>query len=382
MSTRRAYCDHNATAPIRPEAAEAVARALMLGNPSSVHQEGRAARDAVEQARADVAALVGVAPSQVIFTSGGTEAAAMALRPVSDDEVLFVGAAEHACVRAGGQFARDRIAVVPVDADGRIDFAELDLMVGARGLLPGQVHVAVQIANNETGVINDPAVFAAMRAKGWTVTADAVQALGKASLEPYFAGVDFLLLSAHKIGGPKGAGALITRGDGCGSMRPFLSGGGQERGMRAGTENVPGIAGFGAAARVVRLAGGERGEASVLRDAFEVGLRRIAPEAVVFSAGVARLGNTSLFAIPGFRAETALIAFDLDGVAVSSGSACSSGKVAKSHVLAAMGVADDLSAAAIRISFGWSSTQEDVTQVLNSLERQLARLRTRRDSAA
>lgn len=379
---RRAYCDWNATAPIRPEAAEAVVRALSLGNPSSVHQEGRAARAAVEQARAEVAALVGCAAGQVTFTSGGTEAAAMALCPVSDDEVLFIGAAEHACVRAGGQFARDRLAFVPVNAAGQFDLAEMELAVASRGLLPGQVHVAVQIANNETGVLNDPALFLALRAQGWTVTADAVQALGKVDLAPYLPGVDFLLLSAHKIGGPKGVGALVTRLDTCGSLRPLLTGGGQERGMRGGTENVAGIAGFGAAARVARAELAGMGQVQRLRDQFEAELAGIAPDAVVFSADTPRLPNTSLIAIPNLRAETALIAFDLDGVAVSSGSACSSGKVAKSHVLAAMGVADDLAGSAIRISFGFSSTMEDVAQCLASVRRQLARQKTRSASAA
>ena len=381
MSSARAYCDWNATAPIRPEAAEAVARALSLGNPSSVHQEGRAARAAIEQARADVAALVGVEPGQVTFTSGGTEAAAMALRPVADDEVLFFGAAEHACIRAGGSFAHDRRAVIPVDSSGQPDLAELELEVARRGLVPGHVHVAVQIANNETGVITPPAFFAACREHGWTVTADAVQALGKIDLTPYLEHADVLLVSAHKIGGPKGVGALIARKDACGAVRPLLSGGGQERGMRAGTENVAGIVGFGAAARMVRQANG-MAQAGRLRDSFEAALALVAPDAVIFGAATVRLPNTCLFAVPDLSAQTELIAFDLDGVAVSSGSACSSGKVARSHVLAAMGVPEALAACAIRLSLGATSTEADIARCLSSLERQLGRLRARRPSAA
>ena len=381
MSSPRAYCDWNATAPIRPEAAEAVTRALSLGNPSSIHTEGRAARAAIEQARADVAALVGVEPGQVTFTSGGTEAAAAALQPVADDEVLFIGAAEHACIRAGGRFAHDRRWVSPVDAEGRVDLAELELEVARRGLVPGHVHVAIQIANNETGVINAPALFARCRELGWTVTADAVQALGKIPLGPYLAAADVLLVSAHKIGGPKGVGALVMRKDACGGVRPLLTGGGQERGMRSGTENVPGIAGFGAAARMARQEA-DMSAVAALRDAFEVALRELAPDVTVFGASAPRLPNTCLFAVPDLRAETALIAFDLDGVAVSSGSACSSGKVARSHVLAAMGVPDGLAACAIRVSLGATSTRGDIARCLSSLERQLGRLRTRRPSAA
>jgi len=377
----RAYCDWNATAPIRPEAAEAFARALFLANPSSVHQEGRAARAAIESARAEVAALAGAQAQQVVFTSGGTEAAATALHPYGDDEVLFIGAAEHAAVRAGGRYARGAIVMAPVDAQGRLDRAELDLMVASRGLRPGQVHVAVQIANNETGAITPLDTFAHLRQAGWRITADAVQAAGRVDLAPYAALCDSLLLSAHKIGGPKGVGALVLSRTLCGPFVPLVAGGGQERGYRAGTENVAGIVGFGVAARLAlgELARGASDPA--LRDEFERRLRELAPQAVIFAADVPRLFNTCLFAVPGLAAETALIAFDLDGVAVSSGAACSSGKVAKSHVLRAMGVADDLVGAAIRISFGRTSSQDDAKAVLNSLERQLGRLGARRPAA-
>lgn len=382
MSHPRAYCDWNASAPILPEVAEAVMRALSLGNPSSVHAEGRAARAAVEQARAEVAGLVGVAPAQVTFTSGGTEAAITTLQPMAAEEILLVGAAEHAAVLGGGRFVRDRIRHINVDGEGRALMSEIDLAVGLGGFERHQVHVAIQIANNETGVINPPELFAHCRAKGWLVTADAVQAAGRIDLAPYLPHVDVLLISAHKIGGPKGIGAFITRPDACGALRPLLVGGGQERGMRSGTENVAGIVGFGVAATHARQHLSDMARVRALRDRFEAGVLEHAMEAVIFSADAPRLPNTSLFAIPGLKAETALIAFDLDGVAVSSGSACSSGKVAKSHVLKAMGVDDGLAASAIRVSFGWSSGDADVDLCLSSLERQLGRLRMRRSTAA
>lgn len=377
----RAYCDWNATAPILPEAAEAVARALSLGNPSSVHGEGRAARAAVEQARAEVAALIGVGPAQVTFTSGGTEAAAIALQPPGEEDVLFIGAAEHACVRAGGRFSPDRRRFVPVDAAGRLDFAVLAIALGETGLLPTLAHVALQIANNETGVINPPATFAALRARGVSVIADAVQAAGRIALQPYLPHVDFLFVSAHKIGGPKGVGALVTRADACGALRPLITGGGQEKGMRGGTENVAGIVGFGVAAHHARAALAGMGRVAALRDRFEAELRALAPDAVIFGAEAKRLVNTSLFAIPGLKAETALIAFDLDGVAVSSGAACASGKVGKSDTLAAMGVEPALAASAIRVSFGDRSTDFDADAVLASLARQSERAHARRPAA-
>ena len=377
----RAYCDWNATAPILPQAAEATARALALGNPSSVHSEGRAARAAVEQARAEVAGFLGVAPSQVTFTSGGTEAAAIALQPPGEDDVLFVGAAEHPCVRAGGGFAPDRRHLAGVDRAGRLDLSELAIAVGEAGLLPTRTHVALQIANNETGVINPPGAFAELRAQGWSVVADAVQAAGRIALAPYLPHVDVLFVSAHKIGGPKGVGALVARADACGALRPLIRGGGQEKGMRGGTENVAGIVGFGVAARHARAALGEMARVTALRDRFEAELLRLAPSAVIFGADAERLANTSLFAVPGLKAETALIAFDLDGVAVSSGAACSSGKVGKSDTLAAMGVDAALAASAIRVSFGDRSTEADAEAVLASLARQLERLKLRRPAA-
>ncbi|HRJ69294.1 MAG TPA: cysteine desulfurase family protein [Beijerinckiaceae bacterium] len=381
MARRRAYLDWNATAPVLPDVAEAVARALELGNPSSVHAEGRAARAAIEKARAEVAALVGAEPGQVTFTSGATEAAAMALQPVSTEETLFVGASEHPCIRAGGGFDALRRHVMPVDEAGRFDFAALAEVAGGRAR-PDLIHVAVQAANNETGVLNDGNAIARLKAQGFTVTCDAVQAAGKLRLDARTLGADFLLLSAHKIGGPKGVGALIARADACGGVRPLLRGGGQERGLRAGTENVAGIVGFGVAARLAQARLPEMERVRTLRDRFERDLRSLAPDVVVFGAQATRLPNTSLFAIPGLRAETAVIAFDLDGVAVSSGSACSSGKVGRNAVLDAMGISSALADGAIRVSLGWTSDEDDINQALDSVRRQLTRVAPRRQSAA
>lgn len=381
MLDTRTYCDWNASAPILPQAAEAMVRAQGLGNPSSTHREGRAARAAVEQARAQVAALLGVGPAQVVFTSGATEAAATALRPDGADEVLFFSTVEHACVIAGGTFDPDRRHAIAVAGDGQFDLGSLRAAVAARGLAPGQVCVALQIANNETGIIQPPEIFEALRNHGWRVVADAVQVVGRIPLDAYLPHVDALFVSAHKMGGPKGVGALVSGNGVCGSPRPLIVGGGQEKGMRGGTENVAGIVGFGVAASHARAGLADMARLAALRDGFEARVQALAPDAVIFGQNAARLANTCLFAIPGLSAETALIAFDLDGVAVSSGSACSSGKVGKSHVLAAMGVAPALAAAAIRVSFGDRSGASDAEMVLVSLERQLARLQNRRPAA-
>ena len=372
----RVYLDWNATTPLRAEARAAMIAAMdVVGNPSSVHAEGRAARAAVEQARGQVARLLGVDAGQVTFTSGGTEGAATLLQPAHANDVLFVNATEHACVLNSSGYPASRRHVIGVSAHGAFDLKGLYDAVDSGGLSPSDVTVALHIANNETGVIEASETFEAIARHGFTVIADAVQAVGRMSLANYLPHVDALFISAHKIGGPKGVGAIVRRAGVCADVRPLIAGGGQEKGLRGGTENVAGIVGFGAAAEVMAQASGEWTATAALRDAFEAGLLALAPDAVVFAAQVARLPNTCLFAVPGLRAETALIAFDLDGVAVSSGSACSSGKVGKSHVLKAMGVADDLAASALRISFGDRSGMADVERCLASVERQVARLR-------
>lgn len=384
----RSYLDHNATSALRPEVAEAVVRALALaGNASSVHAEGRAARAAIEAARDRVAALVGASAKSVVFTSGGTEAGNTVLSPgfgrAGEDgaALLLVGAAEHPCVLDGHRFPADAAERIPVGRDGVVDLAWLGARLARAG---GRALVSIQAANNETGVVQPVAEAAALvHARGGLIHSDAVQAAGKVPLDMGALGVDALTLSAHKLGGPKGAGAIVLASERLEIADRLIRGGGQERSLRAGTENVAAIAGFGAAADAARLhLADEVVRIAALRDEAEAALRRIAPDAVVFGAGVPRLPNTFAFAVPGMRAETALIAFDLAGVALSSGSACSSGKVRRSHVLQAMGVEPALAEGALRVSLGWNTTKEDVFRFAKACETVVASLYRRRASAA
>ena len=365
----RFYLDYNATAPLRPQARAAMIAALdQIGNPSSIHFEGRAARALVEEARREVATLVGSAPRNVVFTAGGTEAANLALAPgvfapgVAPLGRLIVSATEHPCVLGGHRFPAAEIA--PVGTNGRLDLEAL-----ARLLDDGPpALVAVHAANNETGVLQPVAEAAELtHARAGLLFCDAAQVAGRLPLAE--TGADALLLSAHKFGGPKGAGALVTLREGL-HIEPLLRGGGQERGRRAGTENVAAIAGFGAAARTAAPGlAEEAARLTALRDACEARLRALAPEAVIFAEGAPRLPNTFSFSIPGLTASTMLMRLDLDGIAASSGSACSSGKVSPSHVLAAMGVAPALAAGAIRISLGWASGEADVEAFAATLGR-------------
>ena len=388
MDARRTYLDHNATAPMRPEVAEAVARALALpGNPSSVHAEGRAARAAVERAREQVAALVGAQPKNVVFTSGGTEAANAVLSPSlgrvgEEGASLFLpGAVEHVCGLEGHGFPADAVARIPVDRNGVVDLAWLEARLARH---EGRALVSVQLANNETGVVQPVAEAAALvRAAGGLMHSDAVQAAGRLPVDIGALGADVLTLSAHKLGGPKGVGAIVFASDRIDVAERLVRGGGQERGRRAGTENVAGIVGFGVAAEIAgRDLDDEVTRLRALRDTLERDLRRVAPEAMIFAEGVERLPNTTGFAVAGLRAETALIALDLDGVAVSSGSACSSGKVRRSHVLEAMGVAPGLAEGAIRVSLGWNSTEADVAAFVSGFEKLTERLYKRNANAA
>lgn len=384
----RSYLDHNATSPLRPEAAEAMARALALpGNPSSVHAEGRAARAIVEEARDAVAALVGASPKNVIFTSGGTEAVNLALSPTlrrsggAEAGFLLLGSVEHPCAIDGHRFPSEFVGRVRVDAAGRLDLAHLEERLHS---VEAPALLALQVANNETGVIQPVADAAAMvEAHEGLLVADAAQAIGRVPVDLAALGADAIVLSAHKFGGPKGAGALILASSALEIGDRLIRGGGQERGHRAGTENVAAIAGLGAAAAVAGATlEAERVRLSALRDRAEAALSAIAPDAVIFSKDAERLPNTLAFAIPGLKAETALIAFDLGGVALSSGSACSSGKVRHSHVLAAMGVAPSLAEGALRVSFGWNSTESDVIRFAKTCEEVVGRLYQRRASAA
>jgi cysteine desulfurase len=369
----RSYFDWNATTPLRAEAREALREAdAVVGNPSSVHAEGRAARRLIEKAREQVAALVAARPADVFFTSGGTEANMLALAPAIETAAagkeprdrLLMSAIEHSSVRAGGRFPRGAIADIPVGADGCVDLAALKDAVAkaARPL------VSLMLANNETGVLQPVAQAAAIvHAAGGLMHVDAVQAAGRMPCAIGALGADLLTLSGHKIGGPKGVGALVRRSEDIHFADPLIRGGGQERGMRAGTENVAGVAAFGAAAMAAhgRFAA-EAARMRTLRDLLEAGLRAVSPQAVIFGAGAERLPNTTLFAVEGMKAETAVIAFDLEGIAVSSGAACSSGKVQPSHVLAAMGVSPPLLRGAVRVSLGWATTEADVERFLGA----------------
>ncbi len=359
----RVYLDWNATTPLRPEAREAMAAALDLsGNPSSVHAEGRQARRLVEDARAAVAAAVGAPPRDIVFTASGTEANGLALTPglrtASRGPVqrLLVSAIEHASVLSGGRFAVNAVSTVAVTRSGVIDLDNLrrQMAAGSAAL------VSIMAANNETGALQPVAEAAEIvHAAGGLLHVDAIQAFTKSPIDINTMGADLMTLSAHKIGGPKGNGALVV-GEGVIGLEPLLRGGGQELGRRAGTENVAGIAGFGAAVAAA-MAGRETETArmELLRSRLERGLRQT-EGLTVFSEEVSRLPNTTLFTAPGLKAETAVIGFDLAGVAVSSGSACSSGKVQPSHVLQAMGFADQSAQGAVRLSLGWSTSEADI----------------------
>jgi len=365
----RVYLDWNATTPLRPEARAAMVAAYdLVGNPSSVHAEGREARRLIEDARAALAAAVGALPRNVVFTSSGTEANALALSPGlrgpsgGPVERLLVSAVEHASVLAGGRFPAAAIALIRVTRSGVVDLDHLraQLNDGPPAL------VSIMAANNETGALQPIADAAGIvHEAGSLLHVDAIQALGKIPFNIKAIGADLATLSAHKIGGPKGVGALVVA-EGIAGLEPVLRGGGQELNRRAGTENVAGIAGFGAAAKVALQALPEDAErVATLRNRLENGIRSVAG-ATIFSGDVERLPNTVLFTAPGLKAETAVIGFDLEGVAVSSGSACSSGKVQPSHVLSAMGCDPAVAQGAVRLSLGWSTEPEDINRALEA----------------
>jgi cysteine desulfurase len=365
------YLDYNATAPLRPEAASAMMSAFELcGNASSVHRFGRLARRAVEDARETLAAAVDAAAADIVFTSGGTETNNLALRGAGGTAI--VSAVEHDSVRA----AHDDAVTIRVDRDGLVDLSHLEeLLAGAEA----PALVSVMLANNETGVVQPIAeVVALARRFDALVHCDAVQALGKIPLSFAALGVDMMTLSAHKLGGPQGAGALIVR-DGV-DLAPLLRGGGQERSRRAGTENVAAIAGFGAAAALTEQAVASAPALEALRDGIEDRVRAIAPDAVIYGAGAPRLPNTSCIGLPGVSNEVQVMKLDLAGVAVSAGAACSSGKITPSHVLQAMGAGDDAAASAIRISLGWQTSTDDCDRLIDAWSA-LANRRDRTDSA-
>jgi len=365
----RVYLDWNATTPLRREAREAMAAAWDLpGNPSSVHAEGRHARRLVEGARAGLAGAVGAIQRNVVFTSGGTEANGLALTPGlrrgagMPVKRLVVSAIEHASVLAGGRFSPEAISTVAVTNSGLLD---LDHLRAALENGPPAL-VSVMLANNETGALQPVKEAAEMvHSAGGLLHVDAIQAFGKIPFDVNMMNADLVTLSAHKIGGPKGVGAVVLA-EGVLGLEPLLRGGGQELGHRAGTENVAGIAGFGAAATAALSALDDDAiRLQNLQNRLESGLRQT-PGVIVFSDNAPRLPNTTLFTVPGLKAETAVIGFDLAGIAVSSGSACSSGKVQPSHVLKAMGFGPELAQGAVRLSLGWSTLSKDVDRCLEA----------------
>jgi cysteine desulfurase len=382
----RVYLDWNATTPLRPEARQAMAAAWeVAGNPSSIHAEGRQARRLIEDARAAISAAVGARPQDVAFTSGGTEANALALTPglrrgAGEPVVrrLLVSAIEHTSVLSGARFSPEAVGPIQVTGSGLIDIDHLRRLVA-----DGQpALVSVMLANNETGALQPVGEVAdIVHEAGGLLHVDAIQALGKIPFDIKSMKADLVTLSAHKIGGPKGVGALVLAEDVQG-LEPLLRGGGQELGRRAGTENVAGIAAFGAAVRAAMAAlEGDAARLRGLRDRLEAGLKQT-PDMMVFSEDVPRLPNTTLFTVPGLKAETAVIGFDLGGIAVSSGSACSSGKVQPSHVLAAMGVGRELAQGAVRLSLGWSTSEADIDLALEAWRKLAdALLRGRRNTA-
>ncbi len=331
------YLDANATEPLRPAARAAALAALEAGgNPSSVHAAGRAARRILEAAREVLAARFGARPQDVVLTAGGTEANAIAIRALAAGRRVLVGETEHPAVLAA---AGPEAVRIPVHDDGTVNLRVLEGLMAERPAL-----VCLMAANNETGVLHPWAEVADLcRKHGGYWHMDAVQAAGRVPLDLRASGADSLAISGHKLGGPMGAGALLLR-PGL-EVAPLIAGGGQERGRRGGTEPLPAIAGMAAAAEVAHAA-----TLATLRDAIEAGVRALAPEAVIAGAAAPRLPNTSLVILPGVAAETQVIALDLAGVQVSAGAACSSGKVGRSHVLAAMGLE-----AGIRVSLPWDA---------------------------
>lgn len=377
----QAYLDHNASAPLLEAAKNAMLEALQCdGNPSSIHIAGRVARKLIEDARKTLADVTGVAPKQVVFTSGATEAAQHALSTTlrigskrTSLAHLYISSIEHPCILAGGRFAADKITKFGVTREGVVDLAELENVLQLHDQTKGAPLVAVMLANNETGVIQPIAAIAELvRLYNGYLCVDAVQAFGKINVDFTALGAHFVILSAHKIGGPKGAGALLMMEEGV-SPLPLIHGGGQENLHRAGTQNTAAIAGFGAAIREVYTSIDKRSNITRMRDDIETGLEEISrqssnntPLPIFFGNESIRLDNTSCFAVNGVKAESALIALDLAGICVSSGSACASGRVNQSHVLSAMGIDPDVAECALRISIGMQTTNDQAGHFLNS----------------
>jgi cysteine desulfurase len=388
MALPRLYLDWNATAPLHPAVREAMLRAMdLFGNPNSVHAEGRAVRAAIEGARRQVAALVGAEASHVVLTSGATEAANMVLTPefrMGRTPLavghLYYSAVEHPAVREVGRFSKDKASEIPVTSEGVVDLEALQALLANHDVASGLPMVAIMLANNETGIIQ-PIREAAeiVKAHRGLLVVDAVQAAGRVEIDINTLGADFLILSSHKLGGPKGAGALVSRGEVL-MPKPLIHGGGQEKGHRSGTENSLATVGFGAAAASALSDFAERNaRIAALQRHLEDGMRSAAPDVVIYGADGPRVSNTTFFTLPGLKAETGQIAFDLEGVAISAGSACSSGKVGESHVLVAMG--HDPKLGALRISLGFATSDEDIDRALGAFAKIAGRRRPAGEAA-
>lgn len=388
MAPPRLYLDWNATAPLHPAARDAIMRAIdVFGNPNSVHGEGRAARATIEGARRKVAALVGADGANVVFTSGATEAANLVLTPdfrMGRTPIqlgsLYFSAIEHPAVREGGRFAKEKMTEIPVTEAGIADLDALSTLLDAHNKADGLPMVAIMLVNNETGIVQ-PVEAAAkiVHAHGGLFVVDAVQAAGRIALDINKIGADFVIVSSHKIGGPKGAGALIARGEAL-MPRPLIQGGGQERGHRSGTQNSLALIGFGAAAEAAADELETRNATiGALRERLEAGMRQVASDVMIHGEGGERVANTIFFTLPGLKAETGQIAFDLEGVALSAGSACSSGRLGESHVLTAMG--RDAKLGALRISLGFSTTEEEVDRAIAAFAKIACRRRPAGEAA-
>jgi cysteine desulfurase len=392
MAANRAYLDHNATSPLRPAARAAMAAALEAGgNASSIYAEGRAARARIETARSQIAHALGATPACVTFTSGATESNALALSPTMEIGgqsrsfgVLLVSAVEHPSIRSGGGFPADRVEFLAVNADGVIDLEALEAKLAMHRKAGRRALVSVMAANNETGALQPLAgISLAVHEAGGTLHSDAVQIAGKLQFDLEATGADLISISSHKVGGPQGAGALIVRNEDF-RFPAMLRGGGQEGGRRAGTENVAAVAGFGAAIDEAETnLARETVRQRRLRDMIERGIREVAPETVILAERAERLPNTVSFAVAGIAAETAVIAFDLDGIALSAGAACSSGKVGVSETLKAMGVGPEIAKGAMRVSIGWDTNEDRISRFLEAWKRVYDKLgRDRRTRAA
>jgi len=382
MTRPAIYLDHNAASPLLPEARAALVAALdMVGNPSSVHTHGRALRNLIDSARAQVASLAGAERKQVVFTGSATEAITQAIvagAKAFASSAILVSAGEHAAVLKAAEATGLPVVTIGMNADGFVDLDQLAAEI-ARADAAGQtLLVALHWVNNETGVVQPIGrINALVGPTRHTLFIDAVQAFGKLPLDFAGSAPDMMAVSGHKIGSPAGIGALLVKAHA--DVVRLIPGGGQEQGRRGGTEAASLIAAFGAAASAY----GEKYQHAgllALTEQLETGLRAIAPDVVIF--GDERIGNVSNFAVPGVKNATAMMGLDLLGLSVSSGSACSSGKVGASHVLAAMGVAPELAECALRVSLGWNSTAADVEAFLAGFESILSRHRSRQGQAA